>query len=506
MKTKINYAVAGCAIALSTTGCTEQQPQSQDKPNVLFILVDDLGKEWVEQYGADGVKLPHIQELANESVIFNRAYSMPQSTPSRVAIMTSQYPHNNGWVNHYDVPRWGHGAQFDIENNPSFPRQVRESGYKTCVAGKWQLNDFRLQTEAMVDVGFDNYFMWTGAESGDNVEISGERYWNPYIHSKDGSRQYIGDFGPDLYTKFITDFIDQNHDDPMFIYYPMTLTHTPFVHTPHKMDAKTNYEKHLAMIEYMDILVGRIIKSLKDNGVYDNTYIIFTTDNGTTAAAVGSRNGHYIRGGKTMLSENGINCPFIVKCPNSTSSRMSDAIVDFTDIGPTIMEITGSTPNPKYRVDGVSFLNVLGGDSSTSKGYAISMGGHPSSIGATDRVENRTPFRERAIMGETYKVCLDADRTISRVYDTKSDPWEQNNLLGDPKVMAIVESELGDVIKSLPEVDSHPIYDVIPHDKSLDYDLNASNVKRGGATPVSAFKPLSTQREYEAFINAKPKR
>ncbi len=128
-----NMLFAGCVIAMCASGCASQVSDTAKQPNVVLILVDDLGKEWIEQYGAEGIKLPHLQELADQSVIFNRAYSMPQSTPSRVAIMTSQFPYNNGWINHYDVPRWGHGAQFDVENNPCFTQEVRDNGYKTCV-------------------------------------------------------------------------------------------------------------------------------------------------------------------------------------------------------------------------------------------------------------------------------------------------------------------------------------------------------------------------------------
>lgn len=110
----------------------------ESRPNVLLILVDDLGKEWIECYGAQNISLPNITKLSEQSIIFNRAYSMPQSTPSRVALMTGQYPCNNGWVNHYDVPRWGHGAHFDVDLNPSFPLTLKKSGYRTCIAGKWQ--------------------------------------------------------------------------------------------------------------------------------------------------------------------------------------------------------------------------------------------------------------------------------------------------------------------------------------------------------------------------------
>ena len=145
-------------------------------PNILFILLDDMGKEWVSGYDADDIETPNIDNLAKEGMQFNNAWSMPQCTPSRITFMTGQYPFRHGWVNHYDVPRWGHGANFDSEKNPSIAKILKQAGYKTCVAGKWQVNDFRLQPEAMIKHGFDDYCMWTGAEGG-NVEKSKERYW-----------------------------------------------------------------------------------------------------------------------------------------------------------------------------------------------------------------------------------------------------------------------------------------------------------------------------------------
>lgn len=482
----------GGLLPLITTGCTPEST-TEERPNVILILVDDLGKEWIEQYGAEGIKLPHLQELAQSSIIFNRAYSMPQSTPSRVAILTGQYPHNNGWTNHYDVPRWENGAHYDINNNPSFARQVRDNGYRTCVAGKWQLNDFRLQPEAMVDVGFDEYCMWTGGESG-NLELSESRYWDPYVHTKEGSRQYPGVFGPDLYSDFIVDFIEENHDEPMFIYYPMTLTHTPFVHTPHKMDAKTNHDKHVAMTEYMDMIVGKVMQSLEDNGIADKTYVIFTTDNGTAGNCVGLRNGEYIQGGKTLLSENGINCPFFVRVP-AKESRTSDALIDFTDISATILDITGSKVDDKYSYDGVSFVSVLEGAEQSQKGYALSAGGHPAKIGDNGRVQNQFDFRDRAIMGESYKIYLTREREIERVYDIESDPFEKVNLMGEPAVMSQVERELGEIIRNLPEKDANPIYDILEHNTANDVYLEPTTNTRPN------FNPTTTKESYEKFTN-----
>ncbi len=489
----------GGVLPVCAMSCTSEA-KTESKPNVVLILVDDLGKEWIEQYGAQNISTPNINALAEQSIQFNRAYSMPQSTPSRVAILTGQYPHNNGWVNHYDVPRWGHGAHYDFANNPCFPRQVRENGYKTCAAGKWQLNDFRLQPEAMVEAGFDEYCMWTGGEGG-NAEISESRYWDPYIHTKEGSRQYKGQFGPDVYSDFVCDFIDKNSNEPMFIYYPMALTHLPYTTTPHALDAKTNREKFDAMIEYMDFLVGKVVAQLEESGVADNTYIMFTTDNGTAGSIVGMRNDHYIRGGKTLLSENGVNCPFLVYSPKSKSHRETNAIIDFTDISATILELTGSTPDSKYKGDGVSFVSVIEGAETSNKGYALTSGGHPARIGKSDdRVKSQYDFRDRAIVGETYKVFLTSEREIERVYDIANDPYEQNNLVGEESVMAQVEKELGGVISGLPEKDASPKYDVLPHNKEFDEPFDASRSTR------SNFAPLSDKRSYETYYNGGKKK
>lgn len=489
-----NLLLLSATLPALVVGC-KGSPSVDQRPNVLMILVDDLGKEWIEQYGAQGIKLPNIQLLADQSIIFNRAYSMPQSTPSRAAILTGQYPYNNGWVSHFDVPRWGYGAQFDINNNPCFPRLLRDNGYKTCAAGKWQLNDFRLQPNAMELVGFDNSFMWTGGEKG-NEKVSDKRYWDPYIHTDGESRVYEGKFGPDLYSDYIVNFIEENSDDPMFIYYPMTLTHSPFVHTPLAMDAKTTYEKHLAMTEYTDYIVGKLVKALEDNGVLDNTYIIFTTDNGTSSGCVGNLNGTYIRGGKTLQSENGINCPFIVHVPGQKESRVTDAIVDFTDISATILELTGTERDPKYKLDGVSFVPVLNGADKSPKGYAVSMGGHPALISDDLRVQNMADFRDRVIIGDKYKAYITMERKIERIYDITNDRFEQVNLVDNEVVMSQVIEDFTPIIKGFPDQDANPKYDILPHDTLL-------NSKLGGKRNVIKrnFAPISTEEEYTKFIN-----
>ncbi|PQV50199.1 arylsulfatase A-like enzyme [Jejuia pallidilutea] len=470
------------------------------KPNFIFILVDDLGKEWFPSYGATEVNTPNIDALVTKSIKFNNVYSMPQCTPSRVALITGQYPYENGWVNHYDVPRWGHGANFDADKNPSFAKLLQEAGYKTCIAGKWQINDFRIEPNVMEKVGFDEFCVWTGFESGNAP--SGKRYWDPYIFTKEGSKTYEGKFGPDIFSDFIIDFINENKNNPFCVYYPMVLTHSPFVHTPLEPNVKTKYEKHLAMVRYTDFIIGKIIDNLKKSGVSDNTYLVFTTDNGTSPAIIGKREGKYIRGGKAYLSENGINAPFIVKTPDDKHFE-TDALVDFTDILPTFLELAGIKSESELNLDGHSFAKVLNEEAPhTNRDYILSMGGLPGHINKEGWLVNAIQFRDRVLRNEQYKVYVDTLQKVHRLYDLKADPYEIENLIDDANLQSVV-SEFQKKVNALPSLDNNPKYiktKGLPTDVDLEF-LNkaAERVKHrknnmmGLATEEQFLKLSSTQ-------------
>lgn len=430
-------------------------------------MVDDLGKEWFTSYGATEINTPNIDQMVSKGVKFNNVYSMPQCTPSRVALMTGQYPYTNGWVNHYDVPRWGHGVNFDAQKNPSFAKSLQENGYKTCVAGKWQINDFRIEPDAMKKAGFDAFCMWTGYESGNKP--SDKRYWNPYIYTNSGSKTYEGSFGPDIFSDFIIDFAKKNKEEPMCIYYPMVLTHSPFVHTPHEPDVKTKYEKHLAMVRYTDFIIGKITKSLEEIGIMDNTYLVFTTDNGTSPSIIGKRNFVYVRGGKAYLTENGINAPFIVVTPDKQHFE-TDALVDFTDVLPTLLDLAGVENKLAFKKDGHSFAEVLKGTAKKSKrDWILSMGGLPARINEKGYMENSHGFRDRVLRNENYKVYVDSSQNIERLYDMKTDPYETQNLIDDATLQAII-SEFETVLeKEIPNKDNSPRY---VKTKGLPTDVN----------------------------------
>ena len=275
-----------------------------------------------------------------------------------MTLLTGQYPFRHGWTNHFDVPRYGSGCHFDPQQNASFALLLRNAGYATAIAGKWQIDDFRIEPRALDEAGFDEWCVWTGGEGGNPK--SDERYWTPYIHVGTKSSSRPAQFGPDIYCDFLIDFMDRHRDRAFLAYYPMCLTHPPLVQTPDEPDAMGKTERHKAMVRYMDKLVGRLVNSLSKAGVRERTIVIFTTDNGTSGPITGTRLGHRVTGAKSKMVEAGTAMPFIANGPGLVPAGVvSDALTDFTDILPTFAELAGAAPDPQFVVDGTSFAPLL---------------------------------------------------------------------------------------------------------------------------------------------------
>ena len=450
-----------------------------DKPNIVFIMVDDLGPEWVSSYGAEGIETPNIDKLAERGMSFENAYSMPQCTPTRATLLTGQYPFRHGWTNHWDVPRWGAGCHFDPKHNITFARQIKQVGYSTGIAGKWQINDFRVQPDILRAHGFDEWSMWTGGESGNPK--SDERYWDPYVYeSRDRkSRTRKGEFGPDIYNDFVLDFFKRHRNSPMLLYYPMALTHGPLVPTPHEPFAKTKYEMHEAMVRYTDYLVGRVMKTLDDLGLTEKTYIFFSTDNGTSGGITGRMDGREIKGGKAKLTENGPRQPFLVAGPGIAPGSRTDALTDFSDLLPTFVELAGAELPKGVKIDGHSLVDVLHGkDRAGPREWMLAMGYGPARLDEKG-VRPVQDFTDRVVRDKRYKVHV-LDGKVAKLYDLQADPAEEKNLIAskEPAHMAALK-KLSQVVEGFPERDARPRYDPLPAQPwDITMEQNAKMIRR----------------------------
>lgn len=450
-------------------------------PNLVLIMVDDLGPEWISSYGGGGIETPNIDKLAATGMRFRNAYSMPQCTPTRVTLLTGQYPFRHGWTNHWDVPRWGAGCHFDPQRNFSVARALQTAGYATAIAGKWQINDFRVQPDILREHGFDEWSVWTGGEGGNPA--SDERYWDPYVYTnEEASRIYEGKFGPDLFNDFLIDFAGRNRDRPMFLYYPMALTHTPFVRTPHEPFADTPLEKHRAMVRYTDYLVGRLVKAFDDIGIRRNTIIFFTADNGTARSIQGQLDGRLVAGGKARLTENGPRQAFIVNGPGLVPAGVeTDALTDFSDLFPTFCELAGAALPEDVTLDGRSFAPViLGKDSAGPRSWILAMGFGPAILDQHG-VRGVDDYAPRVIRDQRYKIHVHGG-VVRRLHDLQLDPDETNNLLASnaPEHRTAL-ARLRAVAETMPARDGRPRYAPLPArpwDVTIDEMLKKASPKR----------------------------
>ncbi len=370
-----------CFLAVGGTMQMLQAKETQpaNRPNLILIMADDLGAKELSCYGHPRHRTPHLDQMAKSGVQFNTCYTACICHPTRFEIMTGQYGGTNGVFQFAGRPGGPDpdAAEEQIVNHLTFGTVLKQAGYATAMAGKWQLTG---RVPMLVhECGFDEYCMWaykhnlpagvkhTGGWEG-KVGGRTSRYWHPSI-LKNGEYvpTTINDYGPDIFTDFVIDFARRHSDEPFFIYYPMALTHGPAYSTPSTHPNRTEKfrnskkEKFQENVEYMDHLVGRINKALDDLGIRDNTIVIFTADNGTGGE------------GKATPTELGARVPMIVGCPGVVKPMgITDALVDTSDVMPTLVELSGASLPTDHPIDGKSFVRILRGEKSNTRDWIFS--------------------------------------------------------------------------------------------------------------------------------------
>jgi len=336
-------------------------------------MADDMGYECVGAYGSS-LSTPNLDRAAERGMLFRHAHSQPLCTPTRVQIMTGLYNNRNYEQFGYLNPR-----------ETTFGNLLRDAGYATCIAGKWQLSGDAGTVKAF---GFDEHCLWNmhayregpGSPSAKEPGEWRKRYRDPCLYRNgEWIRPGADAYGPDVCCDFISSFMGRNRDKPFLVYYPMILTHSPFEPTPHSKDWNAaggkgfGKQQHFAdMVAYTDYLVGKIQSRLEELKLADDTVLVFTGDNGTHRdMKTPQQQGNPVEGGKGRTTDFGTHVPLIAWGKGIRGGVRSDALVDFTDVLPTLLDVADVAPPDSLKLDGHSLEPVLTGAEAAGRRQAV---------------------------------------------------------------------------------------------------------------------------------------
>jgi arylsulfatase A-like enzyme len=359
-------AAAVGAASLAMPGCTLASEKAQArKPNIVVILVDDLGYGDLSSYGAKDLKTPHIDNLVAAGMRFDNFYAnCPVCSPTRVSLLTGRYPDLvgvPGVVRTHLKNNWGYLAPQAV----LLPKLLKRAGYHNAIVGKWHLGLESPNTPN--ERGFDHFHGFLGDMMDD--------YYNHRRHGINYMRLNQEEIDPkghatELFSQWAVDYIKERSrsKQPFFLYLAYNAPHTPIQPPKNWLDRVKKRQKGIsdkraklvALIEDMDDGIGKVIAALTASGLRDNTLVIFTSDNGGQTG-VGANNGS-LRAGKGTMYEGGIRVPMCAVWPGKIKAgSRSDRVALTMDLFPTVCETADA--NFDYDIDGRSILPTLLGKS-----------------------------------------------------------------------------------------------------------------------------------------------
>jgi arylsulfatase A-like enzyme len=444
------FAVALSIGSFSMLDVAANEPAS--KPNIVFIMADDLGYTDVACYGSKYYETPNIDKLASQGMRLLNHHHCQNCTPTRAALMSGQYGARTGvyTVGGTDRFDWSMRPLRPVDNVTQLPldrdiiaKQLKAGGYVTGIFGKWHIGER------------GDYF--PGKRGFDEAIVSAGRHFNfdtePKTEYPKG--QYLADFLTDK----ALDFITRHKDKPFFLYLPHFGVHSPF---EAKSDLITKFKSkpgvgghdiptYAAMIASVDDSVGRVMQTLDELKLADNTVLIFTSDNGGVGGyhrpdglerdpelegkgkkgrankqdGGGITDNAPLRSGKGSLYEGGTREPFIVRWPGKTTAGSSSNIPTIhVDIFPTLVEIAGA-PNPQQVLDGESLAKIFRDPDAKLKRDAIFQH-FPGYLGSGPGLWRTTPV-SLIQMGD-WKLMEFLEDGRLELYNLKDDIGETRNL------------------------------------------------------------------------------
>ena len=438
------FGLASCFLALFSWAA--------ERPNIILFYADDLGYTDLSCQGSDFYETPNIDRLAKEGMTFTQAYAAAANcAPSRASLLTGLYTPRHGvfTVGNSDRGKSAHRKLIPLVNDRVLPRQLptvakalANAHYSTAMAGKWHLSPDPTK------YGFDQNFgglQWGAPKS----------YFSPYKNPvlKDGPK---GEHLPARLANEVCTWIRSTQNSPpkkssqfgsspkpasFFLYYPFYSVHTPIQarqdltakYTKKKPGTNHRHAKYAAMIEAMDLAIGRVLGELDKLQIANETLVVFTSDNGPFGGVGDARP---LRGDKGHLYEGGIRVPLIVRWPGRIKAGAESAEpVILTDFYPTLLEVAGLKPKSDHPGDGESLLALLTGEGKPKR-EAI-FWHYPNFAFHQD---NRLGSAIR--MGD-YKLLEFFDKNEVELYNLKADLGEKNDLAKDmPELAAKMRKRL----------------------------------------------------------------
>jgi len=435
----------------SFSSCLNKTKQTQ--PNVVFILVDDLGWTDVACNGSDFYQTPNVDGLANDGIRFTNAYAAcTVCSPTRAAIMTAKYPARincTDWIEGHKnpkaklkVPDW---TMYMDQSEYTMAEAFRDAGYKTAHIGKWHL-------------GEDSIF-WP-ENHGFDINIGGWAKGAPQKRPKKGLNGYFAPYGnPRLKEKeddeYLTErladeavnYINNHKEEPFFLNLWLYNVHKPLQARQEKIDKymalvdstkRQQNPVYAAMVEHMDDAVGQIVNALKANGLYENTIIVFTSDNG---GLIGQRNkvtsNYPLKNGKGHMYEGAVRVPAIIVDPSqSNKGIVSQVPIISMDYYPTLAKMAGIKVSDSITEnwDGRDISNAIEGKTSLSDGVLFWHYPHYHTEGAK-------PYS--AVLKDNWKLIRFFETETYELYNLEDDISESINRLEDREdIYAELKAEL----------------------------------------------------------------
>lgn len=440
--------------------------KSQEKPNILLINIDDMGWRDVGFMGSEYYETPNIDQLAAKGMIFSNGYaSAANCAPSRANLLSGKYPQYHGI---YTVGSSERGKSknrkiIPVENKTTIPDDfqllpqiLKNNGYSTGHAGKWHISEDPLQKGFDVNIG--------GSHAGHPAS-----YLPPYKNVDVDGDGYLTDVIMDKSIDFV-----KNVEQPFFLYYSPYAVHTP-IQPVDSLLAKykekpywkgQNNPEYATMVENLDRNIGKLILTLKEKGVFENTFIIFTSDNG---GLYGITQQQPLRAGKGSYYEGGIKVPFFFIWDGKINAGSKNEFpISNIDLYPTILSVANINQSKKLRLDGLNLIDVLTNQSSLKERdlfwhFPVYLQRY------TSNNENRDPlFRTRpgtAIRSGSWKLHYYYEDKDMELYNLKNDISESTNLIATyPKK---VEELLAKMKKWLFETNAE-----IPEELNPEFEAN----------------------------------